>query len=149
MGASFDSPPWDWLGWFVDVYLEPAGDEGTNSFTQTKKGNFYWSPLIDGWVGAWVKHYAQKPNTPSLAIPSSPPTHQLRSSHHRGFQAHEKSRCRLAKEVQLIVCRPVVDDRRFPRDYLKNSRMSPWRYLQEETFDPMSNNNSFLQMGQS
>ena len=52
LGASFDSPSWDWLGWFVDVYLEPAGDEGTNSFTPTKKGNFYWSPLIDGWVGA-------------------------------------------------------------------------------------------------
>ena len=53
LGASFDSLPWDWLGWFVDVYLEPAGDEGTNSFTPTKKENFYWSPLIDSWVETW------------------------------------------------------------------------------------------------
>ena len=34
--------------------LVSIGDEGTNSFTPTKKGNFYWSSLIDGWVGAWM-----------------------------------------------------------------------------------------------
>ena len=45
-------------GFRKDLFGKPRGallnfiDEGTNSFTPTKKGNFYWSPLIDGWVGA-------------------------------------------------------------------------------------------------